>query len=62
MLGYLETSLRSLIAQSEHLADRVGEIPAGRLAIFYGVLFDRTLRMLELAPALTGDRGEGGGS
>ncbi len=61
LLGYLRTSLRSLIAQSEHLAERTREIPAGQLALLYGRLFDRTLRMLELAEGLrTLDAGKKG--
>ncbi len=33
---------------------------AGEAAVFFGTLFDRTMRMLELAPALLGDSGEVG--
>jgi hypothetical protein len=45
--------LRTLAADSEQLADpdALREIPPGQLAIIYWTLFDRTLRVLELAPA-----------
>jgi transposase-like protein len=53
LLDYLEALLRTLAADSERLADpdALREIPPGQLAVIYGTLFDRTLRMLELAPA-----------
>jgi hypothetical protein len=53
LLDYLEALLRTLAADSERLADpdALREIRAGQLAIIYGTLFDRTLRVLELAPA-----------
>ncbi len=57
----LEASLRSLIAQSRFAADPewIRRQPAGELAVFFGALFDRTMRMLELLPAFLRDRGEG---
>jgi transposase-like protein len=53
LFDYLEALLRTLAADSERLADpeALREIRAGQLAIIYGTLFDRTLRVLELAPA-----------
>jgi transposase-like protein len=53
LLDYLGTLLRGLVADSERLADpdALREIPPGQLAVIYGTLFDRTLRVLELAPA-----------
>jgi hypothetical protein len=56
LLDYLKTLLGTLAADSERLADPdlVRKIPAGQLAITYGTLFDRTLRVLELAPAFVG--------
>ena len=49
----LEASLRSLIAQSRFAADPewIRRQPADELAVFFGTLFDRTMRMLELLPA-----------
>ncbi len=56
LFDYLETELRSLIAQSRHLADPelLEKTRAGELAIVAGTLFDRTWRMLEFRriPAL----------
>lgn len=53
--AHTEELLRSLAAQSDHLRDpgRIVEIPTKDLAILWGSLFDRTMRMLELYPALT---------
>lgn len=52
LIEHLEASLRSLIAQSEQLAKPgvLEEMRAGNLAVFFGTVSDRTLRMLELAP------------
>ena len=45
---HLETLIRSLLAQSLGLSSRWSEMGAGELALAFGLLFDRTLRMLEL--------------
>jgi len=62
LMEHLEATLLSLIAQSRHLSDPdvLRGMRAGEAGVFFGTLFDRTMRMLELAPALLGDRGEGG--
>ena len=62
LLEHLEGLLRSLISQSEHLREPgvLRAMRAKERAILFGVLFDRTMRMLELAPALLRDRGGGG--
>ncbi len=62
LMEHLEASLRSLIAQSKQMADPewIRRQPAGDLAILFGVLTDRTMRILELVPVFLGDRGEGG--
>ena len=51
---HLEATLRSLTEQSGHLSDPdvLRGMRAGEAAVFFGTLFDRTMRMLELAPAL----------
>jgi hypothetical protein len=56
LLEHLEASLRSLITQAERLADPgvLEGMRAGELAIFFGAHFDRTLRILELAPSIFG--------
>jgi hypothetical protein len=61
LMEHLETVLRSLVVQTEHLAQRVllREMGAHRLAILYGSLFDQTMRMLELLPDARDGRGEG---
>lgn len=61
LMEHLEAALRSLIAQSEHLSDPgvLRGMRAGEAGVFFGTLCDRTMRMLELAPALLRDRGEG---
>lgn len=53
LLEHLEASLRSLIAQSERLSDPevLRQMSASELAILFGTLFDRTMRMLELSDA-----------
>lgn len=51
---HLEALIRSLLAQSDHLSARWSEIGAGDLALTFGLLFDRTLRMLEFH----GEQGE----
>ncbi|MEJ7815476.1 MAG: helix-turn-helix domain-containing protein [Rubrobacter sp.] len=67
LLEHTRALLRSLIVQGGHPSDpeRIREVPAKELAIFWGTLFDRTMRMLELYPALSGEsrgvpRGESG--
>ena len=62
LLAYLEATLRALIAQSEELSDhdRLRGMGGREAAVLFGTLFDRTMRMLELAPALLRDRGGGG--
>ena len=58
---HLEALLRSLIEQSGHLSDPdvLRGMRAGEAGVYFGILFDRTMRMLELAPALLRDRGRG---
>lgn len=53
LMEHLRAMLRSLTEQSRMMRDAgfLKEIPAGELAVFFGMLFDRTMRMLELAPA-----------
>lgn len=60
-MEHLLAMLRSLIEQSRMMRDpgMLEKMPAGKLALFFGILFDRTIRMLELLPALQGGRGEG---
>lgn len=45
---HLETLIRSLLAQSCELSGRRFEMGARELALAFGLLFDRTIRMLEL--------------
>ena len=52
---HLEALIRSLLAQSRELSGRWSEMGAGDLALAFGLLFDRTMRMLELAPAFAGN-------
>ena len=61
LLNHLETSLRALISQSERLSRPavLKEMRAGELGVFFGVVFDRTMRITELLPALGDSRGEG---
>ncbi len=61
LLEHLDALLRSLTEQSGHLSDPdvLRGMRAGEAAVFFGTLFDRTMRMLEFAPALL--RGEGPG-
>ena len=56
LLVHLETTLRSLIAQAEHLSEPavLRAMGAGDLAVLFGTMFDRTMRALELAPAFFG--------
>jgi transposase len=51
---YLETLIRSLLAHSDELSGRWSELGAHDMAIAFGVLFDRTLRMLELQEGMWG--------
>lgn len=51
MLDEIEEAVELALATDDRL--RVGGVAALK-----GTLFDRTLRMLELLPALKGDRGE----
>ena len=44
----LETLIRSLIVQSRELSERWSEMGAGDQALAFGLLFDRSMRMLEL--------------
>jgi hypothetical protein len=53
---HLENLIRSLLAQSRELSSRWSEMGAGELALAFGLLFDRTMRMLELQE---GARGRG---
>lgn len=53
---HLEALIRSLLSQSSELSGRWSEMGAGDLALAFGLLFDRTIRMLEL---LEGARGRG---
>lgn len=50
MFEHLEATLRSLVAEPSHLVegDRFWETRADELGVFFGVLTDRTLRMLEV--------------
>ena len=56
LTAHLEALIRSLMAQSRELSVRWSELGAGDLALTFGLLFDRTLRMLEL---MKGARGRG---
>ena len=51
---HLEALIRPLLAQSHELSGRWSEMGAGDLAITFGVLFDRTLRMLEIREGIWG--------
>jgi hypothetical protein len=63
LMEHLLATLRSLIEQSRRLQDPkvLREIPTRELAVLFGTLFDRTMRMLEMVPAVArlGGRGEG---
>jgi transposase len=52
---HLEALIHSLLAQSRELSGRWSEVGAGDLAITFGVLFDRTMRMLELQEIARGE-------
>ena len=54
---HLEALIRSLLAQSRELSGRWSEMGAGELALTFGLLFDRTLRMLELQEGVWGEGG-----
>lgn len=56
LFEYLEATLRSLVAEASHLVegDRFREMRADELGIFFGVLFDRTFRMLEMWESVWG--------
>jgi transposase len=45
---HLETLIRSLLAQSRELSSRWSEMGARELALAFGLLFDRAMRMLGL--------------
>lgn len=51
---HLEALIRSLLAQSNELSGRWSEMGAHELAITFGVLLDRTLRMMELHEGVWG--------
>ena len=61
LMEHLRAMMVSLIEQSRMLQDPkvLREIPAGQAAVLFGTLFDRTMRMLEMLPAVDrlGDRG-----
>jgi hypothetical protein len=57
LAGHLEVLIQSLLAQSRELSGRWSEMGAGELALAFGLLFDRTLRMLELHEGVTGGEG-----
>lgn len=63
MYSYIESVLRSLIAQSSVVQDRqwIHRQSAGGVALLYGVVFDRTIRSLELLSSVTGRRSGGAG-
>ena len=54
LMEHLRAMLRSLIEQSRLMRDpeMLREIPGRELAIVFGMLFDRTMRMLEMVPVL----------
>lgn len=56
MHEYIESVLRSLIAQSSVIQDRewIHRQSAGTIALLYGIVFDRTTRSLELLSSVTG--------
>jgi transposase-like protein len=53
LMDHLEAMLRSLIGQSRAMREPrfLEQMPADELAVLFGTLFDRTMRMLDLAPA-----------
>jgi transposase-like protein len=57
MHEYVESVLRSLIAQSSVMQDRewIYQQSASAAALLYGIVFDRTIRSLELLNSITGD-------
>jgi hypothetical protein len=57
LTAHLEALIRSRLVQSRELSGRWSEMGFGELAISFGVLFDRTLRMLELHEGVTGGEG-----
>ena len=57
LTAHLEALIRSLLAQSDELSGRWSEMGAHELAITFGVLLDRTLRMLELHEGVWGRGG-----
>ena len=63
LMDHLRAMLRSLIEQSRLMQDPefLEKIPARELAVLFGTLFDRTMRIMEVLPVLrkTADRGEG---
>jgi hypothetical protein len=52
--SHLEALIRSLLAQSRELSGRWSEMGAGELALAFGLLFDRTLRMMEIHEGVWG--------
>lgn len=56
LMEHLRAMLRSLIEQSRMMQDPglLKGIPPGELAVLFGTLFDRTMRMLEVSRALIG--------
>lgn len=54
---YIESALRSLVAQSSIIQDQewIHRQSAGGLALLYGIVFDRSIRSLELLSSVTGD-------
>jgi transposase-like protein len=53
LMECLEASLRSSIAQARQMQDPewIRRQPAGELAVLFGIVFDGTLRTIELLPA-----------
>lgn len=58
LLEHTRATLRSLIAQSEDISEPSGlrQMGAGELGIFFGTLFDRTMRVWEVAGPLISNR------
>jgi transposase len=51
---HLETLIRSLMVDSDELSGRCSELGAHDMAITFGVLLDRTFRMMELHEGIWG--------
>jgi hypothetical protein len=58
LFSHLEALIRSLLAQPRELSARWSEMNAGELVLAFGLLFDRTLRMLELHEGASGGGGD----